>query len=94
MILDLRSVADHSPPLIPWKTIEQVYMYQYLRVHFDHEQFGTSHVTFACYSISQLLHFLCRLQLNGINAKIMLLFYKTVIESILRYGIVVWQLKS
>lgn len=34
--------------------------------------------------------FLWRLRLFGVNKKLMMLFYKAVLESIVRYGITVW----
>lgn len=40
--------------------------------------------------ICQRLHFLRRLRVHGVDKDIMILFYKAAIESIVRYGMVVW----
>lgn len=42
-----------------------------------------------CARINQLLHFLRRLRVYGIDGNIML-FYKATIESIVRYAISTW----
>ena len=43
-----------------------------------------------CSKISQLLHFLRRLRVHGVDKCIMLMFYRAAIESIIRYGITTW----
>jgi len=68
----------------------KVASYKYLGVHIDSELMWHKHVSWVCARVHQRLHFLRRLRLFGVSSNIMLIFYKATIESILRYGIVVW----
>ena len=43
-----------------------------------------------CSKVHQRLYFLRRLRAFGVDEKILVLFYRSIIESILRYGITVW----
>ena len=43
-----------------------------------------------CSKVHQRLYFLRRLRAFVVNEKILVLFYRSIIESILRYGITVW----
>lgn len=48
-----------------------------------------THTSSVCTRVHQRLHLIRRLWLFGVSSNIML-FYKAMIESILRYGIIVW----
>lgn len=67
----------------------QVASYKYSGANIDCELNWHSRVSSLCVRIRQLLH-LRRLRLFGVSSSIMLTFYKATIESILRYGIIVW----
>lgn len=59
-------------------------------MNIDSELNWHSQVSSLCARIYQQLHFLRRLRLFGVSSSIMMTFYKATIESILRYGIIVW----
>lgn len=45
---------------------------------------------YVCTGTSQRLHFLRRLRVYGVDKTIMLLFYRSAIESIISYGLTIW----
>lgn len=90
VIIDPRSVGDRSSVVVYGEAIKQVASYKYLGVHIDSELKWHMHVSMVCTKVHQHLHFLRRLRLFGVSNNIMLIFYKATIESVLRYGIVVW----
>lgn len=90
VIIDPRSVGDRSSVVIHGEAIKQVPSYKYLGVYIDSEFKWHTHVSWVCTRIHQRLHFLQRLRLFGVSSNIMLIFYKATIESVLRYGIIVW----
>ena len=90
IIIDPRSIGDHSVISINNNNISQVSSYKYLGVHIDEDMRWHTHVTACCAKIHQRLHFLRRLRLFGVSTNIMLIFYRASIESIMRYGITSW----
>ena len=90
IIVDPRSIGDHSMIAVHDHNIEQVSSYKYLGVQIDKDLSWHTHVTTLCSKIHQRLHFLRRLRLFGVSQNIMLTFYRASIESILRYGISSW----
>ncbi len=48
------------------------------------------HVLWVCEGLSQRLYFLRRLWFDGVDSKIILLFYQSVLESVIRYGLSTW----
>ncbi|KAF7651619.1 hypothetical protein LDENG_00108420 [Lucifuga dentata] len=90
MVLDPKSVGECEPISIKGEIIEQVPQYNYLGVIFDQSLCWMGHVEYVCSRICQRLHFLRRLRLYGVHKGVMMVFYKAIIESILRYGITVW----
>lgn len=90
IVVDPRSVGDHSEITIHGHNIKQVNSYKYLGVQIDCEMSWHTHVTSLCSKIHQRLHFLRRLRLFGVCRNIMLIFYRASIESIVRYGITSW----
>ena len=87
IIVDPRSIGDHSAINVHNHDIKQVPSYKYLGVQIDEDLSWHTHVTTLCSKIHQRLHFLRRLRLFGVSVNIMLTFYRASIESILRYGI-------
>ena len=90
MVFDPGHVGDHTLLLIQDANIAQVDSYKYLGVHIDNNLSWSVHVNSVCSRIQQRLHFLRRLRVFGVQRKVMLLFYRSVIESIIRYAISVW----
>ena len=90
VIVDPRSIGDHSMITVHDHNIKQVSSYKYLGVQIDKDLSWHTHVTTMCSKIPQHLHFLRRLRLFGVSRNIMLTFYRASIESILRYGISSW----
>ncbi len=90
IIFDPRSVGDHYPAIISGESVEQVTTHKYLGVMFDSHLKWDKHVKFVCSRVSQRLHFLRRLRVFGIEKDIMITFYRAAIESIIRYGIMLW----
>ena len=90
IIVDPRSIGDHSAITVHGHNIKQVSSYKYLGVQIDKDLSWHTHVTTMCSKIHQRLHFLRRLRLFGVSRNIMLTFYRASIESILRYGISSW----
>ena len=90
MVLDPGHVGDHSPLLIHNVTICQVESYKYLGVHIENNLSWNLHVNSVCAKVQQRLHFLRRLRVFGVHQKVMLLFYRAVIENVFRYAISVW----
>ena len=83
-------VADHLPVVIHSEEIAQIGQYKYLGVHLDNKLSWNVHVHCVCSKVHQRLYFLRRLRAFGVYEKILVLFYRSIIESILRYGIIVW----
>ena len=90
IIVDPRSIGDHTVLNIHNSSIKQVSSYKYLGVQIDQNMSWHTHVESCCTKIHQRLHFLRRLRLFGVSLGIMLIFYRASIESILRYGISSW----
>ncbi len=68
------------------RTIAQVQSYKYLGVYIDKSLTWDMHVHWVCERLSQRLSFLRRLWFYGVDSKIILLFYQSVLESVIRYG--------
>ena len=90
LVLDPRSVGDHSPVVIHDSPIEQVSSYRYLGVHLDDTFSWYVHVDNLCSRLQQRLYFLRRLRVYGVDKNIMFLFYQAVLESLIRYGMSSW----
>ncbi len=90
MFFDPRSVGGHSPVMINGKSIEQVTSHEYLGVYMDSLLCWSSHVNSLCSRLQQRLYFLWRLKIFGVNQRILFLFYQSVFESLIRYGIAAW----
>ena len=86
--------------VIHGEEIAKISQYKYLGVHLDNKLSWNVHVHSVCSKVHQRLYFLRRLRAFGVDEKILVLFYRSFIESILRYGITAWfgnlsvQLKS
>ena len=90
MVLDPRQVTDHEPVVIKNQKITRVSSYKYLGVHIDNLLCWKTHIDNLCNRLQQRLYFLRRLRLYGVSSHIMMIFYRAIVESILRYGISSW----
>lgn len=90
IVVDPKSIGDHTAISIHNQTIQQVVSYKYLGVQIDRDMSWHSHVQNVCAKIHQRLHFLWRLRLFGVNRNIMMVFYNASILSVLRYGVSSW----
>ncbi len=90
MLIDPKSVGDHSPLLIHDQSIKQVSSYRYLGVHLDCLFNWEVHVDTLCSRLQQRMYFLRRLRVFGVDQKLMFLFYQAVLESIIRFGMSAW----
>lgn len=100
IIFDPKGIGDHHQVVIHDQNITQTQTYKYLGVYIDSSLTWKTHTEWVCTRLHQRLYFLRRLRFYGVNKKIMMLFYKAVLESIVKYGVTVWfgnlsiQLKS
>ena len=90
MVLDPRSVGDHTPLSIHREEIKQVISYRYLGIHLDNLFSWSDHVDFVCSRLQQRLYFLRRLRVFGVSQNVMFLFYQAVMERVIRYGMTAW----
>ena len=59
-------------------------------VYIDSNLAWNTHVHSVYTKVQQRLHFLRRLRVFGVQQRVMMLFYRAVIESVFRYAISVW----
>ena len=88
MVLDPRSVGDHTPLSIHREELKQVT--SYMGIHLDNLFSWSDHVDFVCSRLQQRLYFLRRLRVFGVSQNVMFLFYQAVMESVIRYGMTAW----
>ena len=67
--------------------ITQVSWYKYLGVHIDNLLCWKTHIDNLCSRLQQRLYFLQRLSLYDVSNYNMMIFYRAIVESIIRYGI-------
>ncbi len=67
MVLDLRSVGDHSPVGIHETPIEKVSSYKYLEVPSDQTFSWNTHVESLCSRLQQRQYFAHRLRVYGVD---------------------------
>ncbi len=90
MILRDKGIEDHTPVFVYNQDIAQIQSYKYLGVYIDKSLTWDMHVHWVCEGLSQRLYFLRRLWFDGVDSKIILLFYQSVLESVIRYGLSTW----
>ncbi len=79
-----------SPVIIHNEKIRQVKMYKYLGVMVDNTLSWKDHIDTLCKRVKQRVYFLHRLRSFGVSRKILLLFFMSVIMSILQYCNSIW----
>ncbi len=90
MVIDPKQVTTHEPVVIKDQTVSQMATYKYSAVHTDNLLCWKTHFDNLCNKLQQRLYFLRRLRLYGVSNQIMLIFYRAILESIIRYGITAW----
>ena len=83
-------MADHEPVVIKDQPITQVTTYKYLGIQIDNHLRWITHIDTLCNKLQQRLYHLRRLRLFGVRKQILMLFYRSILESVIRYGITVW----
>ena len=74
IIIDPKSIGDHTERLIHNQSIEQISIYKYLGVQMDNQMRWHEHVTTVCTKIHPRLYFLMRLRIFRISQNIMMTF--------------------
>ena len=77
----------HLPVVISNETTEQVMSYRYLGIPLDNKLSWSVHVEAVCARAQKRLYFLRRLKESGVSTSILLLFYRAITESVIRYNI-------
>lgn len=90
MVFDPRQVTKHKSVVIKNQEVTQASSYKYLGVHIDNLLCWNTHVNNLCNKLQQRLYFLRRLRLYGVSSQIMMIFYRAMLESVIRYGIGAW----
>ena len=86
MTIDFRPKAvPDSPIVINGEPVEQVVSYKYLGLNLDNKLSFTHHTTAVQKKCQQRLHVLRRLRSFNIDAKLLLLLYRSIIEPLLTY---------
>ena len=84
-------VGSYSPPVTVHNAeIEQVSSYKYLGIYVDATLSWSVHVDFICGKVQQRIYFLRRLRSFGANKHILLLFFQSIVQSVMQYGISAW----
>jgi len=90
LIFDPRSICEPNPVLIHNSPIRQVTSYKYLGVFIDCSLTWHIHFEYLCTRLQQRMYFLRRLKLYGVNSKLLFLFFKIILESVIRYSMQTW----
>ena len=93
MRLDFRktsSLPTHVPVAIRNEPVETVTEYKYLGTIIQEDLKWTSHVSAQVKKANQRLYFLRKLAEFNLGAEVRKLFYSSVIESVLLFGVTVW----
>ena len=91
MIVDMRKSSElHLPVSIQSKLVEQVSDYKYLGVTVQSDLKWNLHIERQVKKATQRLYFLRKLSEFKVDRRIRELFYKSTIESVLLFGVVVW----
>ena len=91
MILDFRKDKNvYSPIVIGNETVQLVHNYKYLGVVIDDDLTFADNVHHLYVKGLKRLHHMRMLYSIGVDKQILYLFYRSIIESVLTYSIVVW----
>ena len=90
MYIDYRKVRNYGKLSIMCEDVAVVDSYKYLGVHIDNQLNFSGNVHHVYKKAVQRLHFLRVLSNVGVDQHILTLFYRSVIESILMFGMTAW----
>ena len=91
LVVDFRKSADVLPPImIKNEPIERVSEYKYLGTVVQEDLKWTQHITSQVKKATKRLYHLCKLREFRVEKRIQKLFYSSVIESVLLFGVTVW----
>lgn len=91
MIIDFsKNIFSGKPVYIENKKVEIVNEYKYLGITIDNKLKGSVHVSTVFKKANQRLYFLRKLKSLNIDNRILNLFYRSVIESVLSFCIIAW----
>nr|XP_049595883.1 uncharacterized protein LOC125980593 [Syngnathus scovelli] len=91
LIIDFRRHSPEPTPLfINGERVERVHSTKYLGVHISDRISWSENITTIVKKAQQRLHFLRVLRRYNLNTDLLLTFYRSSIESLLTYCIVVW----
>ena len=91
VIIDFRQKKNDITPIqIEGECVEIVENYKYLGTIFDNKLKGSDHVSKIAKKANQRLYFVRKLKKIGVNRKVLTMFYRSVVESILSFNIVSW----
>ena len=90
IIFGAPSETHRSPITIHGESINQVCSYKYLGVVIDHLLSWKDHIESLCMKTKQRIYFLRRLRSFGASRRILLLFFTSVIMSVLQYCSTTW----
>ena len=83
--------GEEDPPIIIQGTqIERVSSYKYLGIYVDASLSWSAHIDYICSKAQQRIYFLRRLRSFGASKPIMLLFFQSIVLSVIMYGCTAW----
>ena len=83
--------SEYPPPVTIQKAqIEQGSAYKYLGIQMDTALSWSAHIDFICKKVQQRIYFLRRLRSFGANKTILLLFFQSIVQSVMLYGCCAW----
>ncbi len=90
VIFGLPENSYPPPVIINNANIEQVFSYKYLGIYVDAALSWSAHIDYICGKIQQRIYFLRRLRSFGTSKPILLLFFQSIVLSVMQYGGSVW----
>ena len=91
MIIDFRQKKDQIDPIIiNGEAVEIVDNYKYLGCIIDDKLKRTAHVSRVAKKANQRLYFVRKLKKVGVDKKVLSLFYKSIVESVISYCMSSW----
>ena len=91
IIIDFRNKKDpHESLFINGEKVEQVENYKYLGVTIDNQLNWKCHSNLVYKKLNSRLHFLRRLKYFHIDNKLLVLFYQSILQSIICFSLTCW----
>ncbi len=90
IIFGFSGYRHHKQVTIHNIQIEQLSSYKYVGVYVDAALSWSAHIDYLCSKVQQQIYFLWRLWSFGANTQILLVFFQSVIQSVVQYGMRAW----